>query len=154
MPASGEAIPIQTSTFDPSTDTPRYCFGAPYVCNSLADGTCEVGGFAHPAFLKEHHFQNLEAPLFLSCAEIDHTFGTESRNQAIDLLIEGRKEYQLQLFHGVAHGFALRANLNVPYEREFCFVILIVIVNMSGVGLTGGDRLGQGTVVEGVGGLF
>lgn len=97
----------------------RYCFGAPYVCNSLADGTCAVGGFAHPAFLKEHHFQNLKAPLFLSCAETDHTFGTESRNQAIDILIEGTKDYQLQLFHGVAHGFALRANLNVPYEREY-----------------------------------
>ncbi|EGP87323.1 uncharacterized protein MYCGRDRAFT_42681 [Zymoseptoria tritici IPO323] len=94
-----------------------YCFGAPYVCNSLADGTCQVGGFAHPAFLKEHHFRNLKAPLFLSCAEIDHTFATESRNRAIDRLREDGREYQLQLFSGVQHGFALRANLNVPYER-------------------------------------
>ncbi|KAK4499359.1 hypothetical protein PRZ48_009872 [Zasmidium cellare] len=93
-----------------------YCFGAPYVCNSLADGTCQVGGFAHPAFLKDHHFRNLKAPLYLSCAEIDHTFGTESRNKAVDMMIEDKKEYGLQLFHGVEHGFALRANLDVPYE--------------------------------------
>lgn len=95
-----------------------YCFGAPYVCNSLADGTCDVGGFAHPAFLKDHHFRNLKAPLYLSCAEIDHTFGTESRNKAIDMMIEDKKEYGLQLFHGVEHGFGLRANLDNPYERK------------------------------------
>ncbi|KAK4628952.1 Hydrolase pyvD [Fulvia fulva] len=93
-----------------------YCFGAPYVCNSLADGTCQAGGFAHPAFLKDHHFRNLKAPLFLSCAEVDHTFGTESRNKAVDMMIEDAKEYSLQLFHGVEHGFALRANLDVAYE--------------------------------------
>lgn len=99
-----------------------YCFGAPYVCNSLADGTCQVGGFAHPAFLKDHHFRNLKAPLHLSCAEIDHTFGTESRNKAVDMMIEDGKEYGLQLFHGVEHGFALRANLDNPYERKLIHV--------------------------------
>ena len=42
-----------------------YCFGAPYVCNQLADGVVTAGAFAHPAFLKEHHFQNIrsECPL-------------------------------------------------------------------------------------------
>lgn len=34
------------------------------------------------------------------------------------MMIDDGKEYNLQLFHGVAHGFALRANLDVPYERE------------------------------------
>lgn len=76
-------------------------------------------GFAHPAFLKEHHFRNLKAPLFLSCAEIDHTFGTESRNKAVDMMIEDGKEYNLQLFHGVEHGFALRADLSNPYQGEY-----------------------------------
>jgi len=36
-----------------------YCFGAPYVCKSLADGTAIAGAFAHPAFLKESHFQKV-----------------------------------------------------------------------------------------------
>lgn len=58
-------------------------------------------------------------PLFLSCAETDQTFPTESRNEAIDLLIKDKKSYGLQLFSGVAHGFALRCNLEVPYEREY-----------------------------------
>lgn len=96
-----------------------YCFGAPYVCNELAGNTCSVGAFAHPAFLKEHHFQNLQKPLFLSCAEIDHTFGTDNRNKAVDIMIAGKKIYHLQLFSGVEHGFALRGNMENAYESKF-----------------------------------
>jgi len=55
--------------------------------------------------------------LFLSCAETDHTFGAEERNKAIDILIEDKKKYQLQLFCGVDHGFALRGNMEDAYER-------------------------------------
>lgn len=46
----------------------RYCFGAPYVCDALAGDSplCEVGAFAHPAFLKEHHFVNLKSMLWSS----------------------------------------------------------------------------------------
>jgi hypothetical protein len=40
-----------------------YCFGAPFVCNSLGDGTVDVGAFGHPAFLEEHHFTNLKGKL-------------------------------------------------------------------------------------------
>jgi hypothetical protein len=40
----------------------RYCFGAPYVCDQLAEGgICTAGAFAHPAFLKESHFANLKS---------------------------------------------------------------------------------------------
>jgi dienelactone hydrolase len=100
-----------------------YCFGAPYVCNSLATSTdgqlpvCEVGAFAHPAFLKEHHLRHIERPLFLSCSEIDHTFDTESRRRALDILSADGKQYNLQLFSGVQHGFALRGDMSKPYER-------------------------------------
>lgn len=58
-------------------------------------------------------------PLFLSCSEVDHTFPTESRNKAIDILQKAGKPYQLQVFSGVEHGFALRCNLDNPYEREY-----------------------------------
>jgi len=40
----------------------RYCFGAPYVCDQLAEGgICTAGAFAHPAFLKESHFANIKS---------------------------------------------------------------------------------------------
>jgi len=76
-----------------------------------------AGAFAHPAFLKEHHFRNLKRPLYLSCAEVDHTFDNNGRRQAIDIMQEGKKTYHLQLFSGVKHGFALRGNMDSPYER-------------------------------------
>lgn len=38
-----------------------YCFGAPYVCNELAKNTVVAGAFAHPAFLKEHHFEQIQS---------------------------------------------------------------------------------------------
>ena len=100
----------------------RYCFGAPYVMNSLAPSrgsppVCEVGAFAHPAFLKEAHFEKIERPLFLSCAETDFTFETDARNKAITILREAKKPYHLQLFSGVEHGFALRCDLNDAYQR-------------------------------------
>lgn len=95
-----------------------YCFGAPYVCDQLAEGgICTAGAFAHPAFLKESHFANLKRPLFLSCAEIDHTFDAQSRRRAVDMLIADKKPYHVQLFSGVEHGFALRGNQDDPYER-------------------------------------
>lgn len=39
---------------------PRYCFGAPYVCDELARDTVSAGAFAHPAYLKDQHFENLQ----------------------------------------------------------------------------------------------
>lgn len=40
-----------------------YCFGAPFVCDLLAQGGPEAqlsaGAFAHPTALKEEHFANL-----------------------------------------------------------------------------------------------
>lgn len=45
------------------TQMSRYCFGAPYVCDELAGETVTAGAFAHPAFLKEHHFFNLKSTL-------------------------------------------------------------------------------------------
>jgi dienelactone hydrolase len=111
-----------------------YCFGAPYVCNELAKDNVVAGAFAHPAFLKEHHFESIKSmcartdphlisltelePLFLSCSEVDHTFDVESRRRALHILQAGKKRYHYQLFSGVEHGFALRGNQDDPYERE------------------------------------
>ncbi|RBR25046.1 uncharacterized protein FIESC28_02170 [Fusarium coffeatum] len=95
-----------------------YCFGAPYVCNELKGDTVTVGAFAHPAFLKEHHFTDLKKPLFLSCSEIDHTFDVPSRRRALDILQDKKKIFHYQVFSGVEHGFALRGDPKDPYQRE------------------------------------
>lgn len=64
-------------------------------------------------------------PLFLSCAEVDHTFDTPSRRRALEILQTKKKPYQLQLFSGVEHGFALRGDLENPYERQSPFLMNI-----------------------------
>jgi dienelactone hydrolase len=98
--------------------------------------TVVAGAFAHPAFLKEHHFRNIESkfwgckiesrsradllvePLFMSCSEVDHTFDAPSRRMALDILQKEKKTYHYQLFSGVEHGFALRGNPDDPYQRK------------------------------------
>lgn len=144
-----------------------YCFGAPYVCNALANDTCLVGGFGHPAFLKEHHFTNIKSelpailvvascwptginaiclgPLFMSCSEIDHTFNTESRAKALAILEHGKKDYHLQLFSGVEHGFALRGNVENPYERKYH----LAPRHAQLLALSGPVRLGEGAEPSG-----
>jgi hypothetical protein len=47
-----------------------------------------------------------------------YSLPTESRNRAVDILIQEGKDYQVQLFHGVEHGFALRGNIDNAYERK------------------------------------
>ncbi|ORY05288.1 hypothetical protein BCR34DRAFT_590949 [Clohesyomyces aquaticus] len=88
-----------------------YYFGAPNVCDELAGDICPVGAFPYPTLLKQHHYQNLRMPLFISCAGVDHTFDAQSRNKAVQIMAEGKKTYHVQLFSGVAHGFALRGDM-------------------------------------------
>ncbi|KAJ7177293.1 hypothetical protein C8R43DRAFT_1193304 [Mycena crocata] len=82
-----------------------YCFG--------------VGAFGHPAFLNESHFKKCATagPLFLSCAETDHTFPAPSRHRAEELLAAGKRTFLIQLFSGVAHGFALRGDMSDGWQR-------------------------------------
>lgn len=66
-----------------------------------------------------------EEPLLLSCTDVDHTFDTQSRQRALEILQAEKKPYKLQLFSGVEHGFALRGDLENPYERQLPFPINI-----------------------------
>ncbi|KAM0712021.1 hypothetical protein Q7P37_011115 [Cladosporium fusiforme] len=141
MSFANEAVPRWNTAVKQRFGTPStryvcvgYCFGAPYVCDSLASmagqaPVCEAGAFAHPAFLKEHHFRQLEKPLFLSCSVIDHTFDAQSREFALDKMQGDGKTYHLQLFSGVQHGFALRGDMSQPYERYRRYRRLSILVD-------------------------
>ncbi|KZT63926.1 alpha/beta-hydrolase [Daedalea quercina L-15889] len=94
-----------------------YCFGAPFVMESIAKDWVTAGAFGHPAVLKDHHFRNMKRPLLLSCAEVDHTFPLEFRRRAEDIMIEIKATYHIQVFSGVTHGFSLRGNINDPIAK-------------------------------------
>ncbi|KAL0571421.1 hypothetical protein V5O48_010537 [Marasmius crinis-equi] len=117
VPIWMEAVAKQFGTEETKYAAVGYCFGAPYVMNALAGTMVSAGAFAHPAFLRESHFEKCAKPLFLSCAETDHTFPEASRHRAEAILKEGKRVYHFQLFSGIEHGFALRGNMDDVYER-------------------------------------
>ncbi|KAF7355933.1 Dienelactone hydrolase [Mycena venus] len=102
-----DALKAQFGTPETKYAAVGYCFGAPYVMDALAESssTACVGAFGHPAFLNESHFINCARPLFLSCAETDHTFPASSRHRAEELLTASKRTFHIQLFSGVEHGF-------------------------------------------------
>ena len=61
VPRWVKAVGEQYKKDDAKVACVGYCFGAPYVCNELAGDTVTAGAFAHPAFLKEHHFRNVKS---------------------------------------------------------------------------------------------
>ncbi|USW57878.1 Putative dienelactone hydrolase, alpha/Beta hydrolase [Septoria linicola] len=113
-----EAVKSRYGKTDTKFVCTGYCFGAPYILDQLSDkGICCAGAFAHPASLKESHFENAARPIFLSCSEIDHTFPKDLRRRAIDILEERQTRYQVQLFQGVSHGFAVKGDMSDRWQR-------------------------------------
>ncbi|KAH9923148.1 uncharacterized protein BXZ73DRAFT_103944 [Epithele typhae] len=47
----------------------------------------------------------------------DFSFSLESRRRATDILMEGKKDYSMVLYGGIAHGFATRGDPSVPTQR-------------------------------------
>ncbi|KAH6906039.1 Alpha/Beta hydrolase protein [Coprinopsis sp. MPI-PUGE-AT-0042] len=87
-----------------------YCFGGPYAIEAAATDWISAAAFAHPADVTEAHVLNVTKPLLMSCAETDSTFPAASRRRAVDILVEKKATYHHQLFSGVSHGFATRAD--------------------------------------------
>lgn len=103
---------------------------------SLISNDPPTAAIAHPAFLDEMHFKNVKRafgksffqlilmrtlhtePLFLSCAETDHTFPLSSRRTAEDILISKKSRYTIQVFSGVVHGFATKGDPEIEDCRQ------------------------------------
>ncbi|KAJ1334954.1 dienelactone hydrolase family protein [Microdochium nivale] len=95
-----------------------YCWGARFVCKQLSPaGICKVGAVAHPSFLKESDVFGVDAPLFLAVPSTDKLFAPAERSRTVEILTEGAKQFNLQVFATVGHGFASRARLTDPYEK-------------------------------------
>ncbi|KAL0948567.1 hypothetical protein HGRIS_011126 [Hohenbuehelia grisea] len=86
-----------------------YCFGAPYVFDLAAGDLLSAGAVAHPTLLNEHHFDNIK--------QTDHTFPLDKRRRAEDILVQNKANYHIQVFSGVAHGFAVRGDPSVENSR-------------------------------------
>ncbi|EHA46503.1 hypothetical protein MGG_12664 [Pyricularia oryzae 70-15] len=94
-----------------------YCWGARFVARQLsAEGICKVGAVAHPSFLNESDVFGVNEPFFLSVPSIDELFEPKERSRAIEILSGGGKQFNMQIFANVGHGFATQPNPSDPYE--------------------------------------
>ncbi|KAL2828604.1 esterase/lipase [Aspergillus pseudoustus] len=96
-----------------------YCFGAKYVVRHLGPdiGKLDVGFIAHPSWVAEEELRAIKGPLAISAAETDVIFPAEKRHESEVILKETGVPYQISLFSGVSHGFAVRGDPNVRSER-------------------------------------
>ncbi|KXX82713.1 Protein AIM2 [Madurella mycetomatis] len=93
-----------------------YCFGAKYVVRHYKDGI-SVGYVAHPSFVEEDELEAITGPLAISAAETDSIFPAEKRHRSEEILKKTGQPYQINLFSGVEHGFAVRGDPSIKVER-------------------------------------
>lgn len=99
-----------------------YCFGGKYTIQHLSQsGLLDAGAVAHPSFVSIDEVAAIKKPLLISAAETDPIFTTDLRHQTEAKLIEIGATYQLDLFSGVSHGFAVKGDISkdiVRYAKE------------------------------------
>lgn len=102
-----------------------YCFGAKYAVQQVhaTDGVADVCAIAHPSFVDTEELEAIgkNKPILISAAEEDNIFSAELRHSTEDTLSKLNLRYQLDLFSGVKHGFAVRGDISNPivkYAKE------------------------------------
>ncbi|KAK0707356.1 dienelactone hydrolase [Lasiosphaeris hirsuta] len=93
-----------------------YCFGAKYVARHYKDGI-DVGYFAHPSYVDEDELEAITGPLSIAAAETDGIFPAEKRHKSEEILKKIGVPYQINLYSGVSHGFAVRGDLSKKLEK-------------------------------------
>ncbi|KAI5970003.1 hypothetical protein CANMA_000943 [Candida margitis] len=100
-----------------------YCFGAKYVVRNLTQsGPLDAGAIAHPSFVTIEEVKAIKTPLIISASETDPIFTPELRKQTEDALADlDDVRYEITLFSGTVHGYAVRGDISNPivkYAKE------------------------------------
>lgn len=92
-----------------------YCFGAKYAIQQIAsDGYADNAAVAHPSFVTIEEVEAIKKPLLISAAEVDELFPPEMRHKTEASLAKIGARYQLDLFSGVTHGWAMKGDPKDP----------------------------------------
>ena len=107
-----------------------YCFGAKYSARFMStsppvalsgvaagEAPIAVSYVAHPSFVSEEELGAIKGPWAISAAETDSIFPAEMRWKSKEILEKTGVRYQINLFSGVEHGFATRADLDNKWQR-------------------------------------
>ncbi|KAI9791159.1 MAG: hypothetical protein M1835_000525 [Candelina submexicana] len=109
-----------------------YCFGGNHVVLQLKEGKLDAGFIAHPSHVGGDAFRGITKPLSIAAAETDGLFGAKQRHGVEEILAEVGQPYQINLYSGVKHGFAVRADLNVKqnkFAKEQAFIQAVSWLN-------------------------
>lgn len=108
-----------TKEYKPSYTTGiGYCFGAKYIVqNAAKGGFFDVIAMAHPSFVTEEEFAKVAVPTIISAAQTDSIFTPESRFKSEQILNKSGVDYEIDLFSGVQHGFAIRGDRSIPANK-------------------------------------
>jgi len=102
-----------------------FCFGGPYVVRQLAKGKgVDVGFIAHPGAFTDAELGGITGPLAVAAAETDQSLAPARRHEVETLLAKNNATYQINLYSGVSHGFAIRVDMNnwrQVYGKEAAF---------------------------------
>jgi dienelactone hydrolase len=104
-----------------------YCFGGKYVVRHLQPGSGKIdaGYTAHPSFVEADELKDIKGPLAIAAAETDQIFPAEKRHESEEILKKVGQPYQINLYSGVEHGFAVRGDLSSrvqTYAKESAFL--------------------------------
>ncbi|KAI1814254.1 dienelactone hydrolase [Poronia punctata] len=92
-----------------------YCLGAKYLARHYPD--IEVGFMAHPSYVDEEELRGFKGPISIAAAETDHIFPAEKRHETEAILKDTGRPYQINLFSGVNHGFAVRSDITKKDQK-------------------------------------
>jgi dienelactone hydrolase len=91
----------------------------------LKPGQVDVGYLAHPSHIEADELKAIQGPLSIAAAETDRVFPSEKRHESEEILKNLGLPYQINLYSGVSHGFAVRGDLSVKvakYAKENAFL--------------------------------
>lgn len=80
---------------------------------------------AHPSHVEADELRAINGPLAIAAAETDFIFPTEKRHESEEILKNSGLPYQINLYSGVKHGFAVRGDLSdqvTKYAKENAFL--------------------------------
>ncbi|KAI9724750.1 MAG: hypothetical protein M1812_000025 [Candelaria pacifica] len=109
-----------------------YCFGGHHVVLQLKEGKLDAGFVGHPSHVKGDEFRAITKPLSIAAAETDSLFSPTQRHEAEEILAKTGKPYQVNLYSGVKHGFAVRADLSIKqnkFAKEQAFIQAVTWFN-------------------------
>lgn len=76
-----------------------------------------MGYCAHPSFVEEEELAAIGGPLAISAAQEDEIFPDHMRHKSEEILAKTNQPYQIYLFSGTQHGFAVRGDPKVKATK-------------------------------------